>query len=69
MFVIVPRSLFTGAARQATRALKADHLKPHELEEDKEVPASFLSRFHCSATVSARDNIYRGRLKSMFQVA
>ena len=40
-----------------------------ELEEDKEVPASFLSRFHCSATVSARDNIYRGRLKSMFQVA
>ena len=29
-----------------------------ELEEDKEVPASFLSRFHCSATVSARDNFY-----------
>ena len=29
MFVSVPRSLFTGAARQATRALKADRLKPH----------------------------------------
>ena len=29
MFVSVPESLFTGAARQATRALKADRLKPH----------------------------------------